>query len=69
LIFLFAGVGGFRCAVQAAAEEAGLGAECVFSSEIDKECQRVYQKNFGEVPHGDITAIPAASIPEHDLLL
>ena len=68
-IDLFAGVGGFRYAVQAAAEEAGLAAECVFSSEIDKECQRVYQENFGEVPHGDITEISALSIPEHDLLL
>lgn len=68
-IDLFAGVGGFRYAVQAAAEETGLAAECVFSSEIDKECQRVYQENFGELPHGDITAIPTTSIPEHDLLL
>ncbi|CAK8721732.1 Cytosine-specific methyltransferase [Candidatus Electronema halotolerans] len=68
-IDLFAGVGGFRYAVQTAAEEAGLAAECVFSSEIDKECQRVYQENFAEMSHGDITAIPAASIPEHDLLL
>ncbi|WP_417910389.1 DNA (cytosine-5-)-methyltransferase [Candidatus Electronema sp. PJ] len=68
-IDLFAGVGGFRYAMQRAAAEFGLAAECVFSSEIDKECQRVYQANFGELPQGDITAIPAASIPEHDILL
>lgn len=68
-IDLFAGVGGFRYAMHHAAAEFGLAAECVFSSEIDKECQQVYQANFGELPQGDITAIPAASIPEHDILL
>lgn len=68
-IDLFAGVGGFRCAMQAAAEEAGLVAACVFSSEIDRDCQQVYQANFGELPQGDITKIPAAAVPEHDLLL
>ncbi len=68
-IDLFAGVGGFRYAIQRAATEFGLAAECVFSSEIDKECQQVYQANFAELPQGDITAIAVASIPEHDILL
>jgi len=63
-IDLFAGIGGFRYAMQNAAAKSGLAAECVFSSEIDGECQRVYQANFGELPEGDITAIP-----DHDLLL
>uniref|UniRef100_UPI004055FE58 DNA cytosine methyltransferase n=1 Tax=Candidatus Electronema sp. TaxID=2698783 RepID=UPI004055FE58 len=63
-IDLFAGVGGFRCAMQEA-EEAGLAAACVFSSEIDRDCQQVYQANFGELPQGDITKIPAAAVPEH----
>jgi len=68
-IDLFAGVGGFRFAMQAAVTESGLAAECVFSSEIDRDCQRVYQANFGELPQGDITAIPAEDVPDHDLLL
>ncbi|MBX2899367.1 MAG: DNA (cytosine-5-)-methyltransferase [Cyclobacteriaceae bacterium] len=46
---LFAGVGGFRLALQ------NLGGECVFSSEWDKMAQRTYYANFGEIPFGDIT--------------
>jgi DNA (cytosine-5)-methyltransferase 1 len=41
----------------------------VFSSEIDKECQKVYEENFGDIPFGDITKISADVIPDHDLLL
>ncbi len=48
-IDLFAGIGGFRIAMQ------HLGGTCVFSSEWDKESQRTYRANFGEVPFGDIT--------------
>lgn len=48
-IDLFAGVGGFRLAMQ------NLGGECVFSSEWDKEAQKTYYANFGEIPFGDIT--------------
>ncbi len=55
--------------MQSAAEEHGAIAKCVFSSEIDKECQRVYRENFGEVPFGDITKISAESVPDHDILL
>lgn len=48
-IDLFAGIGGFRLALQ------NLGGKCVFTSEWDKEAQKTYQKNFGELPHDDIT--------------
>jgi DNA (cytosine-5)-methyltransferase 1 len=48
-IDLFAGVGGFRLAMQ------NLGGKCVFTSEWDKEAQKTYKVNFGEVPFGDIT--------------
>ena len=48
-IDLFAGIGGFRIAMQS------LGGECVFSSEWDKDAQITYLKNFGELPFGDIT--------------
>ncbi|QEC41503.1 DNA (cytosine-5-)-methyltransferase [Pseudobacter ginsenosidimutans] len=48
-IDLFAGVGGFRLALQS------LQGECIFSSEWDKMAQRTYYANFGEIPFGDIT--------------
>lgn len=48
-IDLFAGIGGFRIAMQK------LQGECVFSSEWDKMAQRTYYANFGEIPFGDIT--------------
>jgi DNA (cytosine-5)-methyltransferase 1 len=41
----------------------------VFSSEWDKFSQRTYAANFGELPHGDITKIPADKIPDHEILL
>lgn len=48
-IDLFAGIGGFRIAMQ------NLEGKCVFSSEWDKYAQITYKANFGEVPFGDIT--------------
>lgn len=48
-IDLFAGIGGFRIAMQ------DCGGECVFSSEWDENAQKTYYHNFGEVPFGDIT--------------
>ena len=32
-----------------------LGGKCVFSSEWDKQAQKTYAVNFGEIPFGDIT--------------
>lgn len=48
-IDLFAGIGGFRMAMQ------NLGGRCVFSSEWDAQAQKTYMLNYGEVPFGDIT--------------
>lgn len=48
-IDLFAGIGGFRMALQ------NLGGKCVFTSEWDKYSKQTYEANFGEVPFGDIT--------------
>ncbi|GAO44135.1 DNA-cytosine methyltransferase [Flavihumibacter petaseus NBRC 106054] len=58
-IDLFAGIGGFRIAMQ------NNGGKCVFSSEWDKMAQRTYAANFGEIPFGDITKEETKSwIPE-----
>ena len=48
-IDLFAGIGGFRMAMQ------NLGGKCVFSSEWDSQAQKTYFLNYGEYPFGDIT--------------
>lgn len=61
-IDLFAGLGGFRLALES------LGSQCVYSSEWDKFAQQVYKNNFGEFPNGDITQINENTIPEHDIL-
>lgn len=48
-IDLFAGIGGFRMALQ------NLGGKCVFTSEWDENAKKTYRANFGETPFGDIT--------------
>lgn len=62
-IDLFAGIGGIRLPFQQ------LGGKCVFTSEWDKFSQKTYAANFGEVPNGDITKIPAKLIKKHNILL
>lgn len=58
-IDLFAGIGGFRIAMQ------NLGGKCVYSSEFDAKAQETYLANYGEMPFGDITKESTKSfIPE-----
>ncbi len=61
-IDLFAGLGGFRLALES------LGAKCIYSNEWDKFAQEVYKDNFGDIPEGDITKVDENTIPEHDIL-
>ena len=61
-IDLFAGLGGFRLALES------LGAKCVYSNEWDKPAQETYKSNFGETPEGDITKVDEKTIPDHDIL-
>lgn len=59
-IDLFAGMGGFRLAMQAQ------GGKCIFSSEWNQYAQKTYMANFGDMPFGDITKEETKSyIPEH----
>ncbi len=62
-IDLFAGIGGFRLALEA------LGGSCIHFSEIDRDAIDTYCANFGESKSrnlGDITKI--TSLPPHDIL-
>ena len=61
-IDLFAGIGGFRLALEKN------GCKCVFSSEWDKQAQVTYKENFKELPKGDITKIYESDIPKHNIL-
>lgn len=48
-IDLFAGIGGFRIALEQ------LGGRCVYASEFDVAAQKSYGMNHGVIPFGDIT--------------
>ena len=48
-IDLFAGIGGFRLALQ------NIGGKCVYTSEWENAAKKTYRENFGEIPFGDIT--------------
>ncbi len=66
-IDLFAGIGGFRIALE------NLGGKCVFSSEWEPKAKETYFNNYGEVPFGDITKFTQTkndteTIPNHDML-
>ncbi len=61
-IDLFAGIGGFRGALEK------LGGQCRFSCEWDKYSQKTYAAWYGDIPHDDIRKIKIADIPSHDVL-
>lgn len=61
-IDLFCGIGGFHQALS------DLGGECVYASDIDADCRKTYEKNYGIHPDGDITKVMESDIPAHDVL-
>ena len=54
-IDLFAGMGGFRKGFEAAANNLGFQAECVFTSEIKPSAVKFYSENFESIDSIDIT--------------
>ncbi len=63
IIDLFCGLGAFRIGF----EENGF--KTVFSSDFNKNVQKVYERNFNEKPFGDITNLNPSLIPDFDVLL
>ena len=61
-IDLFAGIGGFRCALET------VGMTCVWSNEFNKHAAAVYKSNFGDVNTQDIREVSEKDIPNHDLI-
>ncbi|MYC85676.1 MAG: DNA cytosine methyltransferase [Acidimicrobiia bacterium] len=62
-IDLFAGLGGFRVALER------LGHDCVFACEVDPQLQEIYTRNFpyGPTIHDDIR-VSKKLVPPHDIL-
>lgn len=61
-IDLFAGIGGFRLGLES------VGAECVFSAEIEPHAAEMYEANFGDDPTCDITKLDPSTLPDFDVL-
>ena len=62
-IDLFCGIGGFHIAA------AKLGWKAVLACDINEAAQKAYFANYGLKPVGDIRALDAREIPDHDVLL
>ena len=61
-IDLFCGIGGFHQAMSQ------LGGQCVYACDIDEDCRKTYESNYGLRPDRDITKVDATKIPEYDVL-
>jgi DNA (cytosine-5)-methyltransferase 1 len=63
-IDLFCGIGGFHQAMN----KWNSLAECVFACDIDKECRKIYQQNYGLLPAEDITKVDEKMLPDFDVI-
>lgn len=61
-IDLCCGIGGFHQAL------ATMGMRCVLASDIDENCRKNYELNYGIRPHGDLAEIEIEDIPDFDVL-
>ncbi len=63
-IDLFCGIGGFHQAFK----NIDSNSKCVFACDIDESCRKIYEKNYGLKPEGDITKVDISKIPPFDVL-
>lgn len=63
-IDLFCGIGGFHQAMN----KLTIPTECVFACDIDKECRKIYQQNYGLLPAEDITKVDEKMLPDFDVI-
>lgn len=61
-IDLFAGIGGFHCAMDRYSDGQAV---CIMASEINSDAKRIYEKNFKMKVMGDITKINKVDINEY----
>tara|TARA_B100000427_G_scaffold323817_1_gene327875 strand:+ start:2857 stop:4098 length:1242 start_codon:yes stop_codon:yes gene_type:complete len=61
-IDLFCGIGGFHQALNR------LGCTCKLACDIDKDCCKVYQKNYGIVPHSDVKTVDPNQMDTIDII-
>src|SRR5687767_7367494 len=59
---MFAGIGGFRLALESA------GGRCLLSCEMNRHSRQTYAAWFGDVPAEDVTKLAISKIPDHDIL-
>ena len=59
-IDLFCGIGGFHQALTT-------HADCVLACDIDENCRKVYEENFGIIPGADVRVVKE-NVPKHDIL-
>lgn len=68
-IDLFCGIGGFHQAFKRLnLETTSQTFECVFACDIDEQCRKTYDKNYGRKPESDISKIDISKVPEFDIL-
>ena len=62
-IDLFCGIGAFHQAME------NLGGKCLYACDIDADCRKTYERNYGIKPDSDITKVnEKVDIPPHDVL-
>lgn len=62
MVSLFSGCGGLDLGFKNA------GYDIVYANDFDKDAQRVYEKNIGEIDHRSILDVPEDEVPDCDIL-